>query len=251
MDYFNSLLGLTLASARRSAEACAAAGVVLGIGHERRFEPAIVKLRQLVLEGALGIVLHADAAFSHDKLAHLAKDNWRKDNEENPAGGMTACGVHLTDFLIWMFGRVEYVSAMLATSIDDWHSGVSCQLGFASGVTATISAILATPQDIHCRIYGSDAWAEVINEAHPDQPEGRTHLTIQRTGQAPEVTVYPWRNSVKENFEEFAAAIKGRRRYRFTHEELLHNVAVLEAAALSVRHHRTVRISGNAVESPA
>src|SRR5262245_52099619 len=39
-------LGLTLASAARSIEACRQAGAVLGIGHERRFEPAIRRLME-------------------------------------------------------------------------------------------------------------------------------------------------------------------------------------------------------------
>ncbi len=37
-------LGLTAASARRSVAACTEAGVQLGIGHERRFEPAMLAL---------------------------------------------------------------------------------------------------------------------------------------------------------------------------------------------------------------
>ena len=40
-------LGLSADSARRSVKACEEAGVQLGIGHERRFEPAMLALRKL------------------------------------------------------------------------------------------------------------------------------------------------------------------------------------------------------------
>lgn len=236
-------LGLTLESARRSVTACAEAGVILGIGHERRFEPALERLRAMVLGGELGTILHADCAFSHDKLANLSKDNWRKDPKENPAAGMTATGVHLTDFLIWTFGPVRYVSAMVISALSDWECGLSCQLSFANGATGVISSILATPHDIHTRIYGTTGWAEVVNEMHPDFPEGKVHLTVQRTGEAPQTTSFPWVDSVKANLEEFAAAVEQRQQYRFTHEQLLQNVAILEAAHLSATERRVVELT--------
>jgi predicted dehydrogenase len=242
-------LGLTLASARRSLQACAEAGVLLGVGHERRFEPAMEALRKLAVGGELGEILHAEASFSHDKLADLPKENWRKDVKENPAGGMTACGVHLTDFLLWTLGPIEHVSGMLIGALPGWDCGVSCQLGFASGATASISAILATPHDIHFRIYGRTAWAEVVNDSHPDSPDGETRLILQRTGQPPVVTTYPWVDTVRANFEEFADAVAGRAPYRFTTEEILQNVAVLEACTLSGRQHRTIRLDDLALEA--
>jgi predicted dehydrogenase len=235
-------LGLTLASAKRSVKACHDNQVVLGIGHERRFEPAIEALRNLVTAGKLGTILHAEAAFSHDKIANLPKGNWRKDNVENPAGGMTGCGVHLTDFLIWMLGPIELVSAVLSRTVPEWDPAITCQFGFANGVTGSISAILATPLYIHFRIFGTSAWAEVVNEAHPDSPDGRARLTVQRSGQAPETMWFSWTDTVKSNLEEFAGAVEGRDNYRFTSEQILHNVEVLEAVTIAARSHQTIRL---------
>ncbi|MEL6962653.1 MAG: Gfo/Idh/MocA family oxidoreductase, partial [Pseudomonadota bacterium] len=64
-------LGLTAASARRSVAACKEAGVQLGIGHERRFETAMLALKSAIDQHDLGIIMHAEAAFSHDKLIHV------------------------------------------------------------------------------------------------------------------------------------------------------------------------------------
>ena len=70
-------LALTRADAEKSVAACAKAGVVLGIGHERRYEAGMVEVERLVAEGKLGTIMHAEADFSHDKLANVPAGDWR------------------------------------------------------------------------------------------------------------------------------------------------------------------------------
>jgi len=67
-------LALDGAGARRIVWAVEGAGLVLGIGHERRFEPAMLRLAAMVRGNELGTIMHAEAAFSHDKLAGLGRD---------------------------------------------------------------------------------------------------------------------------------------------------------------------------------
>jgi predicted dehydrogenase len=234
-------LGLTLGSAQRSVAACRSAGVRLGIGHERRFEPAVERLAQLVRSGELGEILHAEADFSHDLIAGLPDDNWRNDPRECPAGAMTGSGVHLTDMLIWMLGRADRVSAM-TVRLAGRDVGTSVQLRFAGGATATIGAILATPLYIRCRVFGTRAWAEVVNEAHPDSPSGATRLLVMRSGKEPTVDVFAWKDTIRANLEAFAAAVEGRAVYGFTEAELLHNIELLEAITTSARDHRTIML---------
>ena len=79
-------LCLTFADAQAAIEACNNAGVKLGIGHERRFEPAIVALREEIAKGTLGTILQIEANFSQDKFFALPKDNWRLSNKFAPVG---------------------------------------------------------------------------------------------------------------------------------------------------------------------
>ena len=51
-------VGLSVDEVRRSMNACRAAGVRLGVGHERRFEPAMEELRTLVVDGFFGTIMH-------------------------------------------------------------------------------------------------------------------------------------------------------------------------------------------------
>lgn len=238
-------LGLTAASARRSVTAVQAAGVQLGIGHERRFEPALVALKAALDGGELGTIMHAEAAFSHDKLIGVPKGDWRTSKAVSPAAGMTAMGIHLTDLLISFFGRVETVQAMTGSRSLGWETGdvVTAQLGFESGVTATLSAVLHTPHFIRMHVFGTQQWVEVINESHPDTPGGKVTYTVAETGSDHDRRVYEWEDAVVHNLEAFAAAIVGTAAYPFTPEQMVHNIEVLEAIAISAEDRRTVQIS--------
>lgn len=237
-------IALSGQSARRLVDAVSAAGRVLAVGHERRFEPAMQRVRDFILDGSLGTVMHAEAAFSHDKLAALPRDNWRTKPQLAPAAGMTGMGIHLTDFFIWMFGDVSYVQAQTTDRSLGWQTGdvVTVQLRFAAGMTATLSAILNTPHFMRFHVFGSDQWVEVRNDTHPDTPGGAAHLTLSKTGQALQTETYAWTDTVMVNLSSFADAIAGRVRYPFSARELIHNIEVLEAIAASAASGETVRL---------
>ncbi|WP_413719325.1 Gfo/Idh/MocA family protein [Silicimonas sp. MF1-12-2] len=238
-------LGLTAASARRSVAAVESAGVQLGIGHERRFEPAMVSLKSAIDAGELGTIMHAEAAFSHDKLIAVPKGDWRTSKAVAPAAGMTAMGIHLTDLLISFFGRVKTVQAMTASRSLGWETGdvVTAQLGFEEGMTATLSAVLHTPHFIRMHVFGTRQWIEILNESHPDTPGGKVNYLVAETGKDTVHKVLAWEDSVVRNLESFAAAIAGQADYPFTTEQMVHNIEVLEAITRSAEDRRTVEIS--------
>lgn len=236
-------LALSGAEAREMVAACEDRGVVLGVGHERRFEPAMQEVARLVREGRLGTVMHAEAAFSHDKLADLDPGNWRARRATAPAAGMTGMGIHLTDFFIWMFGPVASVQALSADRTLGWETGdtVSVQLGFRAGMSATLSAILCTPHFIRFHVFGSEQWVEVRNDTHPDTPGGQAHLTLSHTRQPLQSRSFDWTDAVIDNLNAFADAIDGRAPYPFTNHELAHNIEVLEAIRDAADTGETVR----------
>ncbi len=238
-------LGLTAASARRSVAAVEQAGVRLGIGHERRFEPAMVMLKSAIDANAIGTIMHAEAAFSHDKLVGVPKGDWRTSKASAPAAGMTGMGIHLSDLLISFFGRVETVQAMTASRSLGWETGdvVTVQLGFEAGMTATLSAILYTPHFIRMHVFGTRQWIEIRNESHPDTPGGKVNYWVSETGQDTVHKKLAWEDAVIHNIEAFAAAIAGTAEYPFTSEQMIHNIEVLEAVTLSAEDGRTVKIA--------
>ena len=237
-------LSLSAENARKSVASCRDAGLVLGVGHERRFEPAHLALRALLDADALGTIMHAELAFSHDKLIHLPAGSWRTSKAFAPAAGMTQMGIHLTDLLIAFFGKVATVQAVTASRSLGWETGdvVSVQLQFEAGMTATLQAILHTPHFIRTHIFGSDMWVEVRNSTHPDTPGGTATMERYRSAEDTETEVFDWTDSVTANLEAFATAIRGDAPYPSSDFELVHTIEVLDAIVRSAETGETVRL---------
>lgn len=236
-------IGLTVDEVRRSLEACRSAGVRLGVGHERRFEPAMSDLRALHKNDSFGTIMHVEASFNHDKLRGLASDNWRIDAPGEPPLAMTATGMHLTDLFIDLIGPIESVAAFGAHRVAFTKSAdvLSLQLRFVSGATGYINTVLATPFYSRLIIFGSEAWAEVRNATHPDQPGPSTLTFMPRIGTSITSTL-DWQDAVRANLEQFALAIDGHAPYPFTDDQIIGNVAVLSAVTQSAATGRTVAI---------
>ena len=205
----------------------------------------MVALKSAIDDGTLGTIMHAEAAFSHDKLIGVPKDDWRTSKAVSPAAGMTAMGIHLTDLLISFFGRVQTVQAMTASRSLGWETGdvVTVQLGFEGGMTATLSAILHTPHFIRMHVFGTQRWIEVLNQSHPDTPGGEVDYLVAETGKDMIRKQLPWEDAVILNLDAFAAAIAGDAPYPFTTEQMVHNIEVLEAITRSAEDRRTVEIA--------
>ena len=229
-------LCLTRADAAAAIAACREAGVVLGVGHERRFEPPVLELRRVLDSGELGTPLQIEANFSQDKFLALPADNWRLSPAEAPAGPMTATGIHLLDLAISLLGPAERVLAHVRQLGSGLANGDTLALAvqFRTGANALISAILATPFDGRFAVYGSKGWAEVRDKAHPERPEGWTLMKAIR-GEDRSTAEFPPAPAVRANLDAFAAAAVGGPAYPVPLVQMLDTVAVFEAVVRSSR----------------
>ncbi len=222
--------------ARTAIAAVRAAGVQLGIGHERRFEPAVQRLREMCNSGEIGIPLVLEGNFSQDKFLDLPPDNWRLSDEHAPVGPLSATGIHLVDLAIAVFGRPTEVWARLGTHATTFENGdtLTITMGFEKGQTALITAILTTPFAGRVTVLGSKAWVEIRDRNHPELPRGWDVTTVQR-GAETETAFYPPHPSVRENLETFARAAQGLESYPVSLEEMQSNVEAFEAITRSAR----------------
>lgn len=87
------------------------------IDHELRFEPARLKLRQLVKDGYVGTPLQIQLdRLGSERLNVNLPWNWLCDQAQG--GGMLgALGSHLFDQARWLYGRVDALTAQLQTAI--------------------------------------------------------------------------------------------------------------------------------------
>lgn len=236
-------LTLTGASAERAVDACEAAGVLLGVGHERRFEPAMIEIKRMIDEGELGTILHVESNFSHDSLRNLPADNWRVSHPFVPPA-MTGMGIHLTDSYLHLLGPVEKLYAQPASRVTGWKAGdgIAVTFRFASGATGLLSSLMATPFFMRFQVFGTEAWVEALDTVRPEVV-GTVHFTVRRRGGEPLSREIPSIDSVAANIEAFADAVAGKRVYPFTRAEKIGNIALLEAIARSVETGEAVLVS--------
>jgi predicted dehydrogenase len=224
-------LALSLESAARSVKACIAHDVRLGIGHERRFEPPMRMLRDLLREGVLGDILQIEGNFSQNKFLGLAPDNWRLSRAEAACGPMTATGIHLLDMSVSLGNGAREIYATnrsLATKFESGDS-VSSNVTLSNGAVANINANLATPFYSRFAVFGSRGWIEIRDKSHVESPTGWTVVRSSMEGQLT-TTDYPAATPVLSNLEAFADAIRGKQKdYPVPLQEMLNTVAAFEA----------------------
>jgi predicted dehydrogenase len=225
----------TAADAEAAIAAVKKAGVQLGIGHERRFEPAVIDMRRRFASGEFGAPLLLEGNFSQDKFLNLPADNWRLSAAENPAGPLSATGIHMVDLSIALLGRPVSVWARLATLGSDFANGdtLSITIGFESGATALLGAVLATPFMGRLALLGSKGWMEIRDRSHPENSTGWDVTRVHRDA-APATAFYPPHLAVRDNLEAFARAALGQAPYPVTLDEMLLNVRSFEAIQRSI-----------------
>lgn len=241
---------LSSASAKRMLAACDAAGLkTVGIGHERRFEPALEALRDHAETGDFGTLIHIECNWSHNNFtkASTAASTWRKDPKQAPLGTLTALGVHITDFFQSVAGPVARLRAVTAHRSDKFpgQDVVSVQFAFASGATGIMTNIASTPFHSRINVFGDAGWGEARENTNVDIPEPAT-LTTRWLDEELTVQTYKATNTVKANLEQWAAAVEGEGDYRFTRAQLLHNVEILEAIVASAESGDEVAVGGTA-----
>jgi predicted dehydrogenase len=227
-------LALDSAAAARILESCRSRGLALGIGHERRFEGALERAAGMVRSGELGTLLHIECNWSHNLFKGNAATSWRQDPAQAPAGTLTALGVHITDYFQSVAGRVATLRAVSAHRSEDFPSDdvISVQFQFASGVTGLMANLATTPFHSRITLYGDRGWVEAREVSNVDIPDPAV-LTWRGMDNEIHTRTYAHSNTVRANIEQWAAAALGQGEYRFTDDQLLHNVEILEAIVRS------------------
>jgi predicted dehydrogenase len=227
-------LALTTASAKRILAACAKAKGVLGIGHERRYEPAMEEMRRLFESGALGRLLHMDANVSHSNFRKMDPSNWRRDPKHAPAGAWTALGIHLGDMFVSLAGPPTRVAARTASQIFSAPSEdfVSAEIDFAGGARGRITCLSTPPFYGRLTLVCDQGWVEVQEGGNVDKgiPSSFVHCGPDGSRQT---RSYEHTNTVRMNFEAWADALESRAPYRFSTEQLLGNIRILDAVTRS------------------
>lgn len=238
-------LALSRADVLRAVQAINQKGLVLAVGHERRFEPPILKAMEMIHSGQLGTPLQMEANFSQDKFLQMPSDNWRLSAKEAPAGPMTATGIHLLDLSVGVFGPAETVFASVKQLGSSLVNGDTLAIlaTYKQGGHALISAILATPFVGRFAVYCSKGWVEVRDKSHPEASTGWV-LTSCVRGEEPRSESFEPHPAVLSNLEAFAEAALGGKPYPVPQAQMIANISALEAVVKSTQSGQVEQVEG-------
>ena len=220
------------------AECARRAGIVLGLGYQRRRESHFRYVRQLIDEGKFGKLVNAEANISRDRLGQIDLSSWRYQSAGMPGGVMLQIGIHYADVLEYLMGPIKAVTGRSAQLVlpGDNPDVASMLFEHENGALTTLNASYASASEYYLmNIYGKEA------SAYYDMHQG---LRILRRGEkAPVEVSCPKNDTLVEELEEFAAAVRGVGKPEMGGEAATISLAVIRAGVVSAREGRRVEVA--------
>ncbi len=228
----------TVADGRALTEACRKAGVVLGMGYQRRREGQFRWIKQQIDAGVFGKLVNAESNISRDRLGKIDLSSWRYQASGMPGGVMLQIGIHYVDVLTYLMGPVKAVSGRSAQLVlpGDNPDVASLILEHENGALSTVNASYASASEYYLmNIYGKDA------SAYYDLHTGLRWL--KRGSEKPEAVRYEKIDTFVDQLDEFAAAVLGQGAPEVDGEKATLSLAVMRAGIRSAQIGRRVEIS--------
>jgi predicted dehydrogenase len=223
---------------RKIARCCREAGVVLALGYQRRRESHFRWIKQQISNGAFGKLVNAEANISRDRLGKIDLNSWRYTAKGMPGGVMLQIGIHYTDVLEYLMGPIKAVSGNFVRLVlpGDNPDVASLVLEHENGALSTLNASYASASEYYLmNIYGKEA------TAYYDMHRG---LSVLKRGEQRAVDVPCAKNdTIREELEEFADAVRGRARVEMDGDSATVSLAVIRAGIVSAREGRRVEVA--------
>jgi predicted dehydrogenase len=228
----------TVADARALTAACRKAGVVLALGYQRRKESHFRWVRKQIDHGVFGKLVNAEANISRDRLGQFDLNSWRYTAAGMPGGVMLQIGIHYVDVLEYLVGPVKAVNGRFAQLVlpGDNPDVASLVLEHENGALSTLNASYASASEYYLmNVYGKEA------SAYYDLHTGMRFL--KRGTNRPDLVPCAKNDTIVEELEEFAAAVRGDGEPEMNGEKSTASLAVLLAGIKSAREGRRVEVA--------
>jgi predicted dehydrogenase len=173
----------TVAGAREVVELSRETGVFVMEAMWTRFQPAVVRLRELIADGAIGEVrsVQADLGVQRD-----FDPTDRLFAIDLGGGALLDLGVYVVSFAQMLLGDPDTVTAtgsVFETGVD---AEASLLLGYADGRSATLMTSLRNALPGQARVFGTAGWIDVLPRFHHPQT-----IVLHRAGAEPEEITLP------------------------------------------------------------
>ena len=220
----------SVAACQQMVDAARSNNVLLAVAQCMEWTAPLVKVRELLADGAIGEVISANISASF--IAHPDKHWQQTDITKEGSGALVDMGVHAVDAITRLLGPVRRVGALVGSRLPDYVGDVSATLllEFASGVHGTLQSHYTCDQNgleiqgTHGRIWSNAWWGrEFAGDLHMQQSRDVIDFEL------PMVNVYV------PQIEHVSACVLNGSAPVISGERGLANIAVIEAALLAAQ----------------
>jgi len=173
----------TVAGAREVAELSRQTGVFVMEAMWTRFQPAVVRLRELIADGAIGELRSVQADLGVQREFDPTDRLFAK---ELGGGALLDLGVYVVSFAQMLLGDPDTVRATGSRFETGVDAEAALLLGWADGRSATLTTSLRNALPGQARVFGTAGWIDVLPRFH--HPET---IVLHRAGAEPEEITLP------------------------------------------------------------
>lgn len=194
----------TLAGAWRVVDTARRHGVFAMEAMWTRFQPAVVRMRELIAEGAIGEVRSVQADLGVDRTFDPTD---RVFAFELGGGALLDLGVYPLSFAQMVLGTPDRVTATGTLEPSGVDAAAALLLAWDDGRHGEVQFDLHCPTPGQARVFGTGGWIDVLPRFHhPDT------IVLHRTGAEPEpITLAPTGGGYAHELAEVTAGIRAGR----------------------------------------
>ncbi len=240
------------AEAETAVNAVRKANRVIGVGYNRRFHPEMMKLRERVRAGELGVVQHIEANMTYPNALSLPPTAWRSQKTEAPLGGLAPMGVHAIDGMIDLAGEIDHVYCQsFARFVENGTDDTTSMLfRMKAGMSGYLGTMTTTGAGFSFQVFGTKGWQRLEGVTHvagAPSEERRTRQFGVCKFQPVKGPLETWDaeklDIVRATFESFARACDGGPPFRIPPEQIVHCASVSEALIRSAASGKVEKVA--------
>jgi len=190
--------------------------VLVRVGFNHRYHPALQQARQMVDDDAIGDLMYIRAKYGHGGRIGYDRE-WRSDPKLAAGGELVEQGIHIIDLANWFFGFFTHIDGFASTQFWDQEldDNATMILKTIDKKFATLTVSCTEWKNIFCfEIYGKKGKIEINGLGGSYGTERLTYYKVRPEMGPPETVSWEWPfedRSWELEMQEFLEDIKQNR----------------------------------------
>lgn len=190
--------------------------VLVRVGFNHRYHPALQQARQMVDDDAIGDLMYIRAKYGHGGRIGYDRE-WRSDPKLAAGGELVEQGIHIIDLANWFFGFFTHIDGFASTQFWDQEldDNATMILKTIDKKFATLTVSCTEWKNIFCfEIYGKKGKIEINGLGGSYGTERLTYYKVRPEMGPPETVSWEWPfedGSWELEMQEFLEDIKQNR----------------------------------------